>query len=271
MLAKCIKIILLAVPLMVAAYFFGTVCQRMGGSYQLVLFPSRGFLVLLLWLLFAVGTVAVTAGIVAVLLRPWWVAFVAFGLSGAAMLLGWEISWRNMILTALYILGGAAYAAATQSELKQRIKFSVRPVAEGQSILLAVLLVVALGSLYFASAEQIRREGFSLPERYMNRLTEEVAKQLATKVPAGLREAVLREVKQQLGRVQDDMLQRVKRFERFIPVALALSLFTSLWTITRFLSWLPALILSVVFPLLRTVRIAKMTTETMEVSRLVLS
>jgi len=270
MSTRCLKIVLLAIPLIGATYFFGMICHEMDAAYRLFLFPSGESLLLLLRMLLALGIVAVGAGIVAVLVRPLWSAFIVFSLSGAALLLGWEIAWHSIALTVLYVVVGTAYVVGTENELRQRIKFSVRSVSEGQGVLLAVLLIVALGSLALGYHEHIRREGFSIPENYVSRTFEEVARRIALRAPVAEREAVQSEVRQQFRHMLDYMLQRLEPFERFLPLALTLSLFMPLWTITRLLSWIPMLILGGVFPFLRAVGIAKVTAETLEVKRLVL-
>jgi len=272
MSVKWLKVVFLATPLVGAGYFFGMICQQMGEAYPLLLAPSKELLILLLLLLLALSCIAVTAGIAAALLRPLWVAFLTFVLSGLALLLGWEVTGYSAVLALLYVLAGAAYVMSTVGELKHRIKFSVRPVAEGQSLLLIMLVVVAVGSFYFGCAEHVKREGFSIPEEYMTKFTAEMAKRIAAEAPADQREKIKAEIRQQSERVLDDLMERwVKPFERFIPLLMALSLFTPLLTITRLLAWVPTLILSGIFPLLTAVGITKVTTETLEVERLVIS
>jgi len=272
MSTRWLKMVFLAIPVIVTGYFFGKICQQMSGAYPLLLAPSRELLTLLLWLLLALGFIAVSAGIVAALLQPVWVAFAAFAFSGLTLLLGWEVTLRSAILALLYVLAGAAYAISTQGELKQRIKFSVRPVTEGQNILIIVLLIVAIGSFYFGCAEHIQRKGFSIPEQYMTKFTGEMAKHIAAQAPAGQREKIQAEITKQSQRMMDDLMARwVKPFERYIPLLLALSLITPLLTITRLLTWVPMLILGGVFPLLTAVGITRVTTETVEVERLVIS
>jgi len=106
----------------------------------------------------------------------------------------------------------------------------------------------------------------------MTKFTAEMAKRIAAEAPADQREKIKAEIRQQSQRVLDDLMERwVKPFERFIPLLMALSLFTPLLTITRLLAWVPTLILSGIFPLLTAVGITKVTTETLEVERLVIS
>ena len=89
-MAKSLKILFFAALLIAAGYFFGSVCAQVNQQYQLIFSPSKDLLSLALGALLALGTVAVAAGIVAALFRPFWVCIIAFGLSALAILFG---SW----------------------------------------------------------------------------------------------------------------------------------------------------------------------------------
>ena len=170
-----LKALFLAALLVATAYFFGMICKQVGMAYQLLLFPSRKLLTLLLRLLLALGLMAVTGGIVAALLRPLWVASIAFALSGLALLLGWEVTRQSAALALLYVLAAIAYAAITQGELAERIHFSVRAVTQNQLVLLVALLLVAAGSFYFGCATYISEEGLAIPEKYRDQVSERAA------------------------------------------------------------------------------------------------
>ena len=66
---KELKIAVFAVLLIAASYFFGDVCERIGQGYELILSPSREILGLALRFFLAMGAVAITAGLVAALVR----------------------------------------------------------------------------------------------------------------------------------------------------------------------------------------------------------
>ena len=271
MSTRSVKIVLLTLPLIGAAYYFGVICGQMSGAYDLLLAPSRDGMILLLRMLLALGIVAVAAGTAAVLVRPTWATMLAFSLSGAALLLGWEVTQHSMVLTVLYVVAGIAYVVSAAKELGQRIKFSLSAVSEGQSLYLVALLVVVLGSFYTGCAERIKREGFSIPEEYVATFVDQAVKRVAPTAPEAARDAVQSEVRQQFRRMLDVMLQQLEPFEQFIPLFVTLGLFMSLFTSIRLLSWVPMLIMGAVFELLKAVGIARVTVESVEVERLVLS
>jgi ABC-type multidrug transport system fused ATPase/permease subunit len=271
-MSKWLKMAFLAALLMGAGYLFGTVCRQVGQAYELILSPSGELLNLLLWLLLALGAVAVTAGLVTALLRPVWIGIIAFALSGLTMLLGWQIAVTSVILVLVYLLAASLYAVGVARELKQRIRFSVHPISAGQSTLLMALILVACGSLYLGYAAHIEQEGFSIPEAYIELFIEQIEKRFEAQLPDEERQEAVAEFREELQRSIDEFVeQTVKPYERFIPLGFALSLFLPLVTVTRLLAWVPTTILSAIFPLLTTLGITKAVSETREVQRLVIS
>ena len=270
-LMRWAKAALLTGGLVAAGFYFGTLCGRLQFAYGLLLPPSRPLLVLLLQLLLSIGIVAVAAGVVACLFRPIWIAFIAFGLSAAAMLLGWEYGIPRVALAASYGVVGMIYCYLVQQELRQRVEFSVRVVAEGQAVLLIALLAIALSGFYLGYSAQIQREGFSIPERYRNRMADEVSNRIASAVPELFRDAIRTAAHQQLeGLLSDQFRRTVRPFERYIPVVAAALLLLPLLAAAYLLSWAPIMVLWVVFLALRLLRVVKVTTETIQVRRLVI-
>jgi hypothetical protein len=198
------------------------------------------------------------------------VGFIAFALSGLAVLFGWHITAITGILAFVYILAGVAYTRSVDGQLNQQIKFSVRPISQSQGILLTVLILVACGSLYLGYAEHIEREGFSIPESYVEILMELMEKQIVARVPIGGGEVVV-QFKEEFQKIIDGFIEgTVKPYERFIPLAMALGLFMPLVTITGLLTWVPALFLKVLFTLLTALGVVRTVTETREVQRLII-
>lgn len=270
-MSKWLKCAFLAVLLIAAGYFFGAICKQIGQAYALVLSPSRKLLDLLLWYLLALCAMAVTAGLVAALLRPVWVGIVAFAFSGLAVLLAWEVTTATGMLVMVYFVAAWLYFVGAVRELNERIRFSVRPITKGQGTLFMALILVACGSMHLGYAAHIEREGFSIPEHYIEMLLEQVEKQIEARVPAEQRQEIVAQLREELPRAVDDFVEHtVKPYEQYIPLAVAAGLFTPLVTITRLLAWVPNVILMVTFPLLTALRVTKVVAETREVQRLVI-
>jgi membrane protein implicated in regulation of membrane protease activity len=270
-MSKWLKVAVFAALLMGAGYFFGRTCGQIGQAYELILAPSGELLTLLLWFLLALGAVLVSAGLIAALLRPVWVGFIAFALSGLSMLLGWQVTVGSGILVLVYLLAASFYAVRVARQMDERIRFSVRPISEGQGILLMALILVACGSLYLGYAAHIEREGFSVPEFYIEMFMKQMEEQVETPVPAEERQEAVAKFREEFRRAVGGILERtIKPYERFIPLAIAVGLLMSLVTITSLLAWVPTLALSVIFRLLTALGVTKVVTETQEVQRLII-
>lgn len=262
---------LLAALAIGAGYFFGTVCKRVMHAYELVLDPSLELVKLLAWLLLAMYAVVVAGGVVAALVRPVWVGIIVFALSGMALVLGWQVALVSTALALISVLCASLYAVGVAKELKERIRFSVRPVTGEQGLLVLSLALLACGSLYVGYAEHIEREGFSVPETYVETLGEQIERQIEARVPERERQEVLDAFREEFRRGVDEFFdQTVKPNERYIPLIVAGGVFTPLVTVTRLLAWLPSAILSIIFPLLRALRITEVVRETKETERLVI-
>jgi len=270
-MVRWLKIGFFAALLIGAACFFGTVCRQFGSAYELILNPSRELLGLLLRFLLATGVLMVCAGLVATLLRPVWVGFIAFALSGLVILLCWQVTAVSGILTLVYVLAAFLYTVEVARELGERIRFSVRPIAAGQGTLLTALVLLVCGSLYLGYAAHIQREGFSLPENYIEILMEQMEKQIEARVPAEQRQEVVAEFREGFRPAVDEFLeQTVKPYERLIPLGVAASVFMSLLTLARWLAWVPTEVLRPVFLLLTALGVTTVVREMQEVQRLVI-
>ena len=270
-MSKWLKMAFVSIPLLLAAYLFGRACQKMGQAYEVLMSPSKELLVLLLWFVLAMAGLSVSAGLVAALVRPPLAAAIPFAVSGVVLLLGWQVSEVSALLAALYVLAGIAYSLQTCRELDQRIAFSAEPVGHAQGLLRAALVIVACGSLYLGAARQIRREGFRIPEKYTEVMAEQMGKQIAAQAPSAERQEVITQVREQFQRTMDGFVETaVERYGRFIPLLLAASIFTSLLGIANLVAWVPTVALGLLFPVLTALGITRVTTETMEVRRLVI-
>ncbi len=270
---KWLKFTFFTFLLIGAGYFFGTICSQISRAYDLMLYPSWELLNLLLWLLLSLGGLMIAAGLIAALLRPLWIGIMAFILSGLAMLLGWrQMTVGNGILILVYLLVAFFYTVVVARELNERIRFSVRPISEGQNILLMVLILVICGSLYFGCVDYVEQEGFTPPQFYIKMFMEQMEKQIEARVPAKERQEVITQFRKEFQHTVDEFFEStVKPYERFIPLAIAAALFMPLVTITRLLVLVPTVFMSIIFSLLKVLGMVKLISETREVQRLVIS
>jgi hypothetical protein len=270
-MSKWLKIAFFTLLHIGAGYFFGWVCKEIGVAYELILLPSNELLTLLLKLLLAVGLLMVTAGLVAALLRPLQIGYLAFFLSGLGIIVGWHISILAGALTLIYVLAGVFYTTGVDREMKERVRFSIRSVSTGQAVLSMSLILVACGSLYLGSKDYIDREGFSLPEAYIELILDQVEEQVKLPVLDKEGDQVMAEIRETMKQSMEALIyEKVKPFEAFIPLGVSAAIFMSLVTIIGVLSWLPILFLRITFSILSALGVTTIVRETREVQRLVI-
>ena len=269
---RVFKIGLLTLPLIAAAWFFGTVCRRMETGHLLLAFDVRPALLLLRDLVLAWATLALMSTVVALLFRPLWMAAVAFVLAGLALLLGAGVTATHALIALWFLLAGLGYAAIMQHDVSQRIEFSIIPVAAGQFGFLVVLLVLAIGAFYMGAASHVRTAGFLLPNSYAEDLAERLASRVAAVFPALIQQEVHDSVRGYARQLLTEELDRLMVPVRpYLPIAAAIALFLPLLAVACVLPWVILPVLWFLLLLLSMVGLTRIVTETREVKRLVLS
>jgi hypothetical protein len=100
---------------------------------------------------------------------------------------------------------------------------------------------------------------------------EQMEKQIVSRAPEAEREEMIAEFREEFRHTVDEFFeQTVKPHEKLIPLGVAAGIFTPLVTVTRLLSWVPTMILNLVFYLLTALGVIKVVCETQEVQRLVI-
>ncbi|MCL0076236.1 hypothetical protein M1N87_01460 [Dehalococcoidia bacterium] len=295
--SKLVKTIIFIVLLIAASGYFGNICHQIGQLGDTIFAPSMDTLYLFLWLLLALALVTIAAGLVATLVRPLWMCFVAFALSSLAMLFIWGISLISIVLAVIYLLAGLLYSQRVNEGLNEYINFSgTRPIEDNQTILLVVLIIAACASFYSGYAAQIEREGFTMPP--IDMVTGMAAEQIAPFVtdiatgvvagqiegiadlPPGEKERAIAEFGEQLEQqvegwiklFQQQLEQQVEAwitpYQQWMPIGIAIILLIFLMSNIRFFLWVPILVLRGIFAILAASHVTKMVTKTQEVRRL---
>jgi len=250
---SAIKTLIFVGLLVGAGCFMGFVCQRIAENYELLFSPSIDLLYLGLWFFGAAVAVAITAGLAALLLRPFALVALAFALSALGLLLLWEFSVVSGIVAGAFFLVGLLFSSGVIREVNSRIKFSVFHMMGSQAILLVVVTAIACAGLYAGYADEIEREGFALPPAIVDVITDALE-------DTGMTPAQIQVFEQQIETT-------VAPYESYIPIGLAAIVFLPLSTVVLLLSWIPLLLLALKFLLLRHFAVVGEVTETVEVTR----
>ena len=267
--SKLIKSAIFIVLLIAASCFLGNTCQQIGQLGNTIFSPSWDMVYPFLWLLLALALVAIASGLVAALVRPLWMCFIAFALSSLAVLFIWGLNLISIVLAVIYFLAGLLYSSGVAKGLDERINFSVRPIQDNQTILLIVLIIAASASFYSGCAEQIKNEGFTVPPFITNMVVEIAEGQMEGSMgltPAEKEQAIA-EFREQF---EQQMQGWIEPYQQFIPISIAVTLLGFLMTTVTFFSWIPILLLRGIFAILAALHVANVVTETKETKRLTL-
>jgi hypothetical protein len=266
---RWVKYLIFILLMMGAGYFFGTICTQISEVDQLLNAPTIELLYLVLWFLLSLAMMMICAGLVAALLRPLWVAAIAFFLSGLAILLGWQITVASGVLVLVFVIAGVVYTSNVMQGLEKQADFNVRPIGQNQNILSLGLILVACGSLFLGFRDYVYREGFTIPDRYIELMMEPMEKQILLRAPGEGGQEMVFQFREEFRKFIDGFFdETVKPYERYIPILISGGLFFSLYTITNLLTWLPTLITQAVLTLLTSIGLARFEIETREVRRL---
>ncbi len=265
--SKLVKSVIFILLLIAASCFLGNICNQIGQLGDTIFSPSMDTLNPFLWLLLALALVAITAGLVAVLVRPLWMCFVAFALSSLVVLFIWGLNLISVVLAVLYLLAGLLYSQGVAKGLNERINFSVRPIRDNQTILLIVLTIAACALFYSGYAAQIESEGFTTPPFVIDMVMEIAEGQIegSPGLTPQEKEQVIAEFGEQFEQQVQDMIEP---YQQLIPIGIAIILLEIVVLIIELFSWLPILILRAIFAILAACHVTKEITETQEVKRL---
>jgi MFS family permease len=264
---KLIKTIIFVALLVAASIYLGYIGRQIGQLGDAVFVFSLDTWYPFIWLLLALVLVAISAGLVAALVRPIWICFIAFALASLAVLFMWGLNLIGIVLALLYLLAGLLYSRGVAKGLNERINFSVHPIKDNQTILAIVLVIAACVLFYSGYAAQIEREGFTTPPFVINIAMGVAEKQIEASpdLTPQEKEQALAEFRQQFEQQMEDTIEP---YQKFIPVGVALILLGLLTTVVGLFSWLPALILKAIFAILTACHVTSVVTEMQEVKRL---
>ena len=216
------------------------------------------------------AAVAVAAGFVAILIRPFWVAALCFLVSSLSLFLTFEISILSLVVSVIYFMMGLIYLAGVRTEISHRIKFSIWQIRGSQTVLLVILVGLACSSLYFGYSDRIEQEGFDIPDEGISWMIEFAEDHIMDRIMPGSitypeRQEILQNLRSYL---DEDLHEDMESYEGYIPMALAAIAFSVLMLATFVLSWLPLLLMAILFFILLRLKLVKRKAQPVEVTRL---
>ncbi|MCL5986043.1 MAG: hypothetical protein M1371_05685 [Actinobacteria bacterium] len=266
---KFLKSITFMILLIAVSGYMGFMLQKVyakGASFFDLSFAN---LYLILWILLAIALVFMTACLVAVLVRPFWLAIISYVLSGIALFILWNrFGYTTLITSVVYVVVLMIFDKGVNVELRERIRFSIQPLQDRKAILVIFLVIMVCLSFYFGYVEITKIDVFKLPGFIITISTKAAEGMIGEELGQEGKEKLRSEISSRL----ENQLQNVAgRIYLLVILILTIILFSAMELLTSLLFWIPVLLVGFIFYILAKLKITKQVVETKEVSKVVLS
>ena len=269
---KWLKYGLFTVIHLITSYVLGRMCNQLSLSYELIMSPSKELLEIVLFLLLSLGGVIISAGIVALLMKPLWIITAAFLLSSLVILFGWQrFTIQVGIILLVYFVISCYAAHCVHAEQKERIHFSTKPFKDSLGLFSIALLIVACGSVFIGSKDAIDRNGFEIPASYLEIFMDPFKEQVLSQVPYTERSQVEEGFEEQMQEMMDGFTEKIKPIEKYIPLIIGATFLMPLLTVNQILSSIWLLVLQGVIKIFTAVGIIKIVIETRDVEKAIIN
>jgi hypothetical protein len=219
---------------------------------------------------------ALTGGLVAALVRPFWVIALGFFLSSLTMLLTWGINIYSTLASLIYFLVAIGFSNTVVDELKVRLNFSVKPIQQEQKFLLLGLTLMIGAGFALGYWEDARQSQAIIPPAYKQMVSDMIIPALATQIekqtavgPTEKAMALL-QLQQGLDKFWAETERTIQPYAPYLPFVIGALSFWMLFTFLSLISWIPLLLSSGIIPLLKAIGVTHEVAETKEARRLVL-
>jgi len=274
--SSVVKIVLFLLVLVGAHVLFGLTCNRFQNQYEVLFTQGKPLLDLALWTFGSILLVALMGGLVAALVRPFWVVALGFFLSALALVLAWGFNLYSGVATLVYLLIAILFANDIIHEMKNQLAFSTRPIQVEQKLLLLGLALLVGAGFALGYRAEIEQSGLFIPAAYKQTIitviTRSVKSQLESQAGLGAAEVdmALQQLQQGTEKFWTEFERMLKPYAPYLPFVLGALVFWMLETLLGFVAWIPSLLLSGIIPLLKAVGVTHEVVETREARRLVL-
>lgn len=267
---KRIKFIIVAGLHVLSGTYLGVICKEAQNTAPMLMNPTSELLTVGIKMLIAVGGVILTSGLVAIIIQPFYAQAAVFILHGAAVLLTWkEFSLIGLIFTIVYVLMGIRFTFSVQQRMKDRIRVSLQPVSESRMIVLIGLVLIICSSLYLGIKAEVDAHGFHLPEGLLMAFIEPFKEGAMAGQSQEQREQAEAQFEEEFSKAMQQMQREtLKPIEAYIPILIPVMLFFLLETVINLLSFIPMLLLDVIFRLLKMAHFVKIEKISGEIEKL---
>jgi hypothetical protein len=259
-----------------AHVLLGITCNKVQAQYESLFPPDKASLNLVIWVVGSILLGALTGGLVAALVRPFWIIALGFFLSSLAMLLAWGVNIYSAIAALIYFLIAIRFCKTVADEINNRLNFSVNPIQQEQKLLLFGLALMIGAGFALGYQDATRRSGELIPPAYKQKITDSITRtvqaQLEKQSGPGQVEntMVLQQMQQGVEKLWASADKLLEPYVSYLPFVIGALLVWLLNTLLGFIAWIPPLLLSRIIPLLKAIGVTHEVVETKEARRLVL-
>jgi len=247
----------------------GFLCGQVSHQYENLFFPFSRALKSAAWVIGSLLLIAVVIGIITALVRPLKHLIFGHALGAIAFLLTWRSGWISFAGALIYLAGMAWYSQILTSELEKRLVFSLRPVFyEQRKIFLTMALLLSISFAW--GYQSIAQDSLKLPQGFKDAAEEMMLSGLKSQVKnqPGLdpvEQAIyLGQARRSLDETWNQLEESIQPYVLLIPIGLILPLYLLLVSLLDSLSWIPYLLLWLIFRLFTALGIAQIIVETKE-------
>lgn len=252
-----------------AAYFFYS-CKILADNYLAI--------ASMFWLVnFIAASIVFTVilALTVVLIRPFWIAIIAYGLGAVLYCFMIGFSKPVFIAAGLFLVLMVLYLSFEIRQLNNQIRFSTHPLGDKKiliCLLLAVMISVAFGTGYLQ--DSIKRN-YVVPSEIktllMNQMTNVAEKMLSgQKIAAQQKQAAIKQTKERMQGMMNDAEKNLKQAQKYIPIILGVVAFFCFQTVLFLLSFVSALLIPLAFWFLKTTHFIHIAVEKCETQHLTL-
>lgn len=252
---------------------FGIACRRVLIYSLSILSIWSPVLLTLIWVFIPLFLVMVVKGWVVCLVRPYRTVVLGFGLSAFVMMIVWGLNSFILLSVIIYWLIGCYYAYFAVRSLDNSIRFSLRPVVRGQSLLAFAGILMMGISFAIAYYESMIQSGATIPPAIKQALTEASMQSFENRLDVQAENdkiIALQEGRQELDMLWSSLERTMEPYSSLVPFAAGTAVTVVLYVVFVCLAWIPAILLEVLFPVLSKLKLICISSEMKQVQRFIL-
>lgn len=272
-----IKVGICVLALFLCMAFFAYVCREVVNDYLMVLIPNAKTILWLIRLCVATLLLSTAIGIVAVLVRPVWIAMIAYVVAAIIYALitdGGSVT--TLIVALVFSIFSLTYLRFVFRQLENQVNFSTHPLSDMKFLLfslLALLVTVTFGLGYSVDAA---RRSYVIPPEIRAPTLDFVMSQAKTtvdkqKISAAQKKEALASTRNKIESTLNDLEKQAQPTKKWIPIIIDVTLFFIVQIVFILLGFISLVVLQLVFFLLKLTHFAHLNVEKREIKHLTIA